>query len=325
MFGGWSGTSVFGDTWEWNGNAWRLAASSGPAPRCAHSMVYDSLRNVVVLFGGHTNEDSGGTMYGDTWEWDGVAWSLRSQNGPSLRSTSAMVYDSSRHMSILFGGTNGVVFFGDTWEWDGTSWTQRSVAGPSARSCHAMAYDTKRGVAVLFGGSSGDYLNDTWEWDGDVWLHTATGGPVIRCRCAMVYDESNQFAIMFGGVQVPPLPDLNDLWTWNGRTWESHGAGGPLPRGRFGMSYDLIRNESIVFSGILNLADTWSLRWKEPVIGDVSHDCQVNVRDLLSVISAWGPCGDPCPPHCSEDIFPQPSGDCVVDINDLLMVIVDWS
>ena len=53
-------------------------------------------------------------------------------------------------------------------------------------------------------------------------------------------------------------------------------------------------------------------------------DQEVNVNDLLAVITAWGPCPAPCPPRCAADIAPIPSGDCAVNVNDLLAVITSW-
>src|SRR4051812_27020856 len=38
-------------------------------PRSEHTMVYDAARGVTVLFGGST-----GTSSGETWEWNGSAW-----------------------------------------------------------------------------------------------------------------------------------------------------------------------------------------------------------------------------------------------------------
>jgi hypothetical protein len=48
---------------------------------------------------------------------------------------------------------------------------------------------------------------------------------------------------------------------------------------------------------------------------DVSGDQQVNITDLLAVISAWGPCAG-----CPADI----NGDGAVNITDLLTVISGW-
>lgn len=56
---------------------------------------------------------------------------------------------------------------------------------------------------------------------------------------------------------------------------------------------------------------------------DINHSGTVNVDDMLSVITSWGPCPLPCPPHCAADVAPV-GGDCVVNVDDLLMVITHW-
>jgi len=50
----------------------------------------------------------------------------------------------------------------------------------------------------------------------------------------------------------------------------------------------------------------------------------VNVDDLLAVINAWGPCGNPT--NCPADIAPAgpPVGNDVVNVDDLLAVINGW-
>src|SRR5206468_2989247 len=98
---------------------------------------------------------------GETWEWNGVAWTQRVVSGPSPRLGHAMAYDAARAVTVLFGGYTGSII-GETWEWNGIAWTQRAVSGPSPRYYHAMAYDAARGVTVLFGGAPGSGSGDTW-------------------------------------------------------------------------------------------------------------------------------------------------------------------
>ncbi len=50
--------------------------------------------------------------------------------------------------------------------------------------------------------------------------------------------------------------------------------------------------------------------------GDVDMDGDVDIRDLLAVLSAWGPCAG-----CPEDV----DGNGVVDLADLLMLVANWS
>src|SRR5262249_7624522 len=129
LFGGDSPGVYIGDTWNWSGNEWTRPSTSGPSVRSFHAMAYDSGRGVTVLFGGYYYN---GTEYeyGDTWEWDGITWTLRSTSGPPPRHYHAMVYDSARGVSVLFGGNRSNVDQGDTWEWNGSTWTLRSFSGP---------------------------------------------------------------------------------------------------------------------------------------------------------------------------------------------------
>jgi hypothetical protein len=64
-----SGTSVVADPWTWDGVAWApLTAANPPPARVAHGMAYDSLRDVVVLFGGATPSGAVFSYVGETWE-----------------------------------------------------------------------------------------------------------------------------------------------------------------------------------------------------------------------------------------------------------------
>lgn len=72
LFGGTDYCStVFGDTWEWNGSVWAEASATGPAARWGHAMAYDAARQEIVLFGGVDSYDSGvlppEAYLGDTW------------------------------------------------------------------------------------------------------------------------------------------------------------------------------------------------------------------------------------------------------------------
>lgn len=327
MFGGSSGTASLGDTWEWDGASWIEVLAAGPSPRSALSMVYDSQRGVIVLFGGWQKFGGFVPIYGDTWEYDGRTWSLRSISGPSPRHTFSMAYDARNHCTVLFGGVSAG-FVGDTWTWDGATWTLRSTVGPSARSCHAMTYDEVRERVVLFGGSSGDYLRDTWEWNGSSWTLVTNSGPVKRCAANVTYDSIREVVVLFGGGQIEPLPFLNDTWTWNGKVWVRVDEPGPSLRAGHSMTFDESRARTILFGGFYDwqspLGDTWELQMEGPVYGDLTDDCVVDENDILEVVRAWGRCVPKCSPKCIADIAPTPDGDCQVNVADLLAVITNW-
>lgn len=110
----------FGDTWTWDGNEWRQAATAGPAPRDRHAMAFDSHLNTVLLYGGGTRA----VQFSDMWKWDGLRWSEIPLSGPTPgpRSLHAMAYDPLRRRVVLYGGNRDGKVVDDTWEWDGRRW-----------------------------------------------------------------------------------------------------------------------------------------------------------------------------------------------------------
>jgi hypothetical protein len=187
-------------------------------------MAYDAARGATVLFGGHYRE-SGDHYLGDTWEWNGSTWTLRSSSGPPSRENHALAYDAARGVTVLFGGyyyQNGNNYFGDTWEWNGITWTIRPNGGPSPRYGHAMSYDGSRGITVLFGGYNGSLLGDIWESNGDTWTLRSASGPSPRRWHAMTYDVARGVSVLFGG----NIGNSN-ITSPSGETWEYRGR--PLP------------------------------------------------------------------------------------------------
>lgn len=204
LFGGEDYPGCRAETWEYDGRTWtQISTRSSPPARCGHAMAYDSARHVVVLFGGQSDAVSG-LQLGDTWEYDGSTWTqVATPTSPAPRSGQDMVYDSTRGIVVLFGGTAGATFFDDTWEYDGTTWTRVSTpTAPEQRAWHAMAYDAARGVVVLFGGFDTATLADagTWEYDGTTWTQaTPLTSPPARSVDSMAYDPARSVVVLFGG------------------------------------------------------------------------------------------------------------------------------
>ena len=151
----------------------------GPPPRSAHTLVFDSIRQRTVCFGGLSNISDPGSAFGDTWEWEGQDWTQMAETGPAARSFHAMAYDSDRSRTVLFGGQVAGGFLNDTWEWDGTEWTQVADTGPSPRDACGATYYTSRQRVVLFGGetiSQGmvSQVGETWEFGSGAWTQVAT-------------------------------------------------------------------------------------------------------------------------------------------------------
>lgn len=190
--------------------------------RNAHSMIYDSNRGAVILFGGADATH----VCGDTWQWDSHKriWLSVTAKGPGPRTFAAFAYDERRHEGILFGGNRVLfgkgdesdTFLADTWRFRDMQWKQSLAVGPSPRAEAAIAYDQGRGRIVLFGGyrrtrGVTERLGDTWEWDGSHWSRTAVDGPTPRNGAAMIYDDHRRRIVLFGG----PGPS-NETWEWDG-------------------------------------------------------------------------------------------------------------
>jgi PKD repeat protein len=176
VFGGFDGTAYLNETWALKYNtssphwAWTQLAVSAPSIR-AYAAGGTDASGQLIVFGGY----NGSGVLGDTWIWNGTAWSLApfGQNpAPSARQLASIgLYKNPNGGTAsglaLFGGVNGAVGSGtpqaDTWTWNGTTWSLLPTStSPSARYDAAAAQDTNGGV-LLFGGDTGGSVSaETW-------------------------------------------------------------------------------------------------------------------------------------------------------------------
>ena len=253
LFGGWLGTTVHDDTWEWNGASWtRRTPAARPPERDDHGLVFDAARGRTVLWGG---EDLFFALDTSTWEWDGTNWaSVTTAHTPPGRLGAPLAYDSARNRVVLFAGTNWATDFGDTWEYDGIDWTQRTpAASPPPRHHHGMAFHAGLGRTVVFGGEvNGVLAADTWAWDGTSWVQVTTdGAPPARVDHTMAYDPARQRIVLFGGAEL--VIDLDDTWEFDGAVWYDVTTSA-RPAGRAGAAgtFDAARGEALVYGGYSN-------------------------------------------------------------------------
>jgi hypothetical protein len=172
-------------------------------------------RGRIVLFGGLRYVQNIPQWLGDTWEWDGAAWTQQSETGPSARAGHCMAFDTIRARTVLFGGA-GLDFInqGDTWEWDGTTWVRVSEFGPVSRTVASLCFDGSE--TVLFGGSTFVsqnvlFLADTWSFDGRLWTQRQDIGPGSRASHVMDFDSGRKQVVLFGG-QGSTGAAINDTW-----------------------------------------------------------------------------------------------------------------
>jgi len=195
-------------------------------PATEPGFVYDSRRNRFVAFGGVGPNDH---VNGDTWEFDGNAWTRVATGGPPARWGHVMVFDEQRGRTVVFGGIGASPhdvtppILKDLWEFDGTAWREIIAPnGPSARGTAGATYDSRRQQVIVFGGSDANTsFGELWAWNGTTWSKIADpspNGPEPRDMGYIAYDKRRDRVVLFGGRREWPN-DLNDTWEWDGARW----------------------------------------------------------------------------------------------------------
>lgn len=279
------------DMWEWSPTTatWVMRTTSGSAPdaRGGAAMVFDPVRNKMLLFGGRSTS---GYNFEDLWEWDPTtgAWTERSAGGthPAARAQHGMLFQKSTGKILLFGGgrsdasnndgTRMSMSFGDTWELDPATatWTALSpTSSPSVRHDFGLVWDSTRNRAVFFGGMQVDIAGatgvpkqDTWEWDpaAKTWTELTLAGtkPSQRCGHATAFDPGSGKTFVFGGWDMQSTNNRNDLWSWDPSTaaWTQllagTEAGIPSARSWASMIFDGAKSRFELVAGQVNYSDS---------------------------------------------------------------------
>ena len=342
-------TSSYYDTcslnilWEYDGVSWKKITFSdpegdgNPPGRTRHSMVYDSARERTILLGGqagvNTGEPCGNGLNANNnhlcyrtfiWEYNGISWTKiiaadpEGDGYPGSLDYSAMVYDTARGVTVLFGGQ----YQGpgnqknDTWEYDGLSWRKinptdpEGDGNPSARSQHSLTYDAVRGVTVLHGGEdrsqecsdgASQFCDDTWEYDGLSWRKInptdpeGDGHPEARFGHTLTYDTARGLLVLSGGEDDSGVLTTDVLWEYNGISWRQKAlntSGGTLLPARYGaaMTHDTVRSKSVLFGGspydVAESSGTWEFdgsTWSEATLEDPEGDGRPSGRTWSSM------------------------------------------
>lgn len=176
------GPGPFADTWAFDGTNWTMISAAGPSARSGHAMVYDPVRDRIVLFGGVL---PGPVTVSDTWEFDGTTWThVVTATTPTNAGLDAprMTFDSRRGVAVLVDA--GSIM----WEFDGSDWSM-VVTPTNPRIVGGLGYDVVRGRVVAQGGP---YMYvmwvawaDTLEYDGIDWV--SVGGH-LESPVTLIYD-----------------------------------------------------------------------------------------------------------------------------------------
>lgn len=254
VFGGCTEGGAAADTWESRVANWRIwdqqSPPASPPARSYHAMAFDPNRGRVVLFGGLSGANQ---KLGDTWEWDGTAWTRVNAAGPA-RYAHAMWYDGARNRVVLFGGI-GITGtrLSDAWEWNGASWSLLGApTGPSARHGGAAAFDATAGQAVLFGGNDGTGpRGDAWGYDGvpSQWSFLCLSGPGARHSASAAFDSARGVTVVYGGIDADRQVMSHETWEWNGVDWKRAAVSGISACTGTAMAYDSIRGLTVLYGG----------------------------------------------------------------------------
>jgi len=143
-----------------------------PHVRRGQSVIYDPLRDRLILYGGLADP----TFFGDVWalwlsgtpRWERLYTALPV---PEARYGHTAIYDPIRDEMLMFGGyntnTGSPRWLDDAWvlKLSGTPrWEQVHAIGPNpdARDFQATLYDPVRDQMILFGGNQDRPLGDVW-------------------------------------------------------------------------------------------------------------------------------------------------------------------
>lgn len=226
-----------GETWEWDGELWSMAADSGPLARHRAALI-DAGDGSVLLFGGQR----GAQPLGDTWSWDGSLWTQVEDSGPSARAGATVATDPATATTLLFGGDGAP---SETWSWDGVHWTRVHDNGPALRE-PKMVLDRASGHLTLFGSAQPGERWLTYIWAQNMWVQVADMGPTAVPRFALSAPSAT-------------LAYAYETWSWDGaaRRWTEVQDMGPESSGIVG-TWDEARGHGIAFDGLQG-GRTWRL------------------------------------------------------------------
>ncbi|MFN0134929.1 MAG: kelch repeat-containing protein [Phycisphaerae bacterium] len=283
LFGGIDQTpqNSFNDqTWVRRNGAWQLRGSGSiPGARSNAALGYNPLTQTVFMVGGFAP----GAQQ-QTWSWDGRAWTLLTNTGPSAVSGHATLFDPISQRMLLLRVDVPVQFWNATqWqaleqsttpptlvsnafvdrahnriviaspsgmhEWTGSAWNRIGDGISALQLPRNIAYDDARDVAVVWGGPPcGQLTCGTWEWDGTAWAQRSSAGPTAIDQFSMAFDAQRSRVVLFGGRDQQSV-GLDAEWEWDGVSWTTAPRRRPPPLAEHAIAVDRRRGDVIMFGG----------------------------------------------------------------------------
>lgn len=225
--------AVLNDLWAYSpgsGNWTQLSAQQAvqsgstcgavPAPRMNAAMVWDSVDQKVLMYGG---VDASNNYFGDLWSFDPAAktWTAIqcANNSPGSRASNA-VWDG-QHMFVL-GGLNGNGFLKDFWMYTpGGSWQQLADFPAGPRGYQTVVWDSHDSRLYTFGGLDANGLQQS-----DFWMYSPNSGwaqvmpasannPLGRQEAIGTWDAKNNVLLMMGGWETGQGVPFWGVWVYD--------------------------------------------------------------------------------------------------------------
>ncbi|MGH2506331.1 MAG: Kelch repeat-containing protein, partial [Ktedonobacteraceae bacterium] len=282
IFGGTDGQgNLFNDLWSYNpSNAlWTnltpanttatpttgACNSSSPAPRMNAAMVWDSIDQQVLLYGGQGANNS---YLSDLWsyapaqgKWTALACASPATTTPGARAGAGVAWNGSQ--MLLFGGFNPGGILSDFWAYTpGASGTWSQLATSTALGALAyptMSWDSQDRQLYLFGGgtASGQQSGTLAVYQpGGSWTlikpKNADSAPLPRQQALSAWDSKDQVFLMIGGWDANSTLPLNVLWSYspNQHTWWENPEPQVGSRLASMMVWDNTTNRGYIYAGI---------------------------------------------------------------------------
>lgn len=265
-------THATDETWVFVKDQWlQKFPRTSPIPRSSHTMVYDSKRARVLLFGGRQESNvlrGQFTLLDDMWQWRNDDWQRVEIQTPPGRQFADMAYDRVRDRVVLFGGyrftADGKTIdpLYDTWEFDGESWTEVQGTGNGPKvDKPLLTYDAARDMTLLVGiDAEFNTLMYRWDAEAKTWQKmTPETLPPCAHESTLVYQQHNQSVLLTGGL-CADSGFVDEVWEWNGETWTKIDAklnGFNVTRtSGSAYAYDTAYQRFVRFGGVSNLGTT---------------------------------------------------------------------
>jgi hypothetical protein len=246
LFGGvCSDSAITGDTWEFDGTAWKKVDSANDPDRLsAEAMAYDSVRHQTMIFGGTL---AFGSPTGGTHVYGNHVWSTPPDPvaSPAARSLFVFVSSPDQHLVWMFGGMNDTGLGNEFWQFQNGAWSKLPTTnGPSACPTPNGVYDSDRKKLVVLCADS-----SLFEWDGAAWKAIAgmKTQPPARSFSSMTYDATLKKTVLLGGFNINYI---DETWTWDGAAWTRVKNKPPPPRALAALWFDPTLKKTVLFGGI---------------------------------------------------------------------------